>query len=310
MWTLQTIGAAVENARVYGNAKIYDNAIIAESAQVYDSAKIGGNAMVKGKLFVPFLKERNRKNFAKNFVFLSCPETAHSGRGGPAADGPIQLRPPGHPPGQAGHQLGFKLHRPAGDSQTARLLDELPLQQQAHGVGAVHPPPLVPARWSLPRRIIEGELVVQPAQHVGHGLEQIGPVMDVAVYLIGLDRLGHLGQIVPANLIAAVQGGDHRFDLQIVLVALAGLQGRDQLYHLEHVVKAKAENLEDFTGPLDLILHLLSKNTLVAQNRAVHPVRQEGEQDFGAVQGRQGQQIEEAQPHAENGGVATSFPTA
>ena len=32
------------------------------------------------------------------------------------------------------------------------------------------------------------------------------------------------------------------------------------IYHLEHVVKAKAENLEDFTGPLDLILHLLSKN--------------------------------------------------
>ena len=34
------------------------------------------------------------------------------------------------------------------------------------------------------------------------------------------------------------------------------------IYHLEAVVKAKEENREDFVGPLDLILHLLSKNKL------------------------------------------------
>lgn len=32
------------------------------------------------------------------------------------------------------------------------------------------------------------------------------------------------------------------------------------IYHLEGVVKAKEENMGDFVGPLDLILHLLSKN--------------------------------------------------
>ena len=34
------------------------------------------------------------------------------------------------------------------------------------------------------------------------------------------------------------------------------------IYHLERVVKAKAEDMEDFVGPLDLILHLLSKNKM------------------------------------------------
>lgn len=34
------------------------------------------------------------------------------------------------------------------------------------------------------------------------------------------------------------------------------------IYHLEGVVKAREENLEDFVGPLDLILHLLSKNKM------------------------------------------------
>lgn len=34
------------------------------------------------------------------------------------------------------------------------------------------------------------------------------------------------------------------------------------IYHLEAVVKAKAQDLEDFVGPLDLILHLLSKNKM------------------------------------------------
>ena len=34
------------------------------------------------------------------------------------------------------------------------------------------------------------------------------------------------------------------------------------IYHLEGVVKAKEENMEDFIGPLDLILNLLSKNKM------------------------------------------------
>ena len=34
------------------------------------------------------------------------------------------------------------------------------------------------------------------------------------------------------------------------------------IYHLEGVVKAKEESMEDFVGPLDLILHLLSKNKM------------------------------------------------
>lgn len=34
------------------------------------------------------------------------------------------------------------------------------------------------------------------------------------------------------------------------------------IYHLEKVVKAKQEDMEDFDGPLDLILHLLSKNKI------------------------------------------------
>ncbi len=38
------------------------------------------------------------------------------------------------------------------------------------------------------------------------------------------------------------------------------------IYHLEHVVKAKSEDLEDFVGPLDLILHLLSKNKMEIQD--------------------------------------------
>ncbi len=34
------------------------------------------------------------------------------------------------------------------------------------------------------------------------------------------------------------------------------------VYHLEKVVKAKQDDMEDFDGPLDLILHLLSKNKI------------------------------------------------
>ena len=38
------------------------------------------------------------------------------------------------------------------------------------------------------------------------------------------------------------------------------------VYHLEKVVKARSEELQDFTGPLDLILHLLSKNKMEIQD--------------------------------------------
>ena len=34
------------------------------------------------------------------------------------------------------------------------------------------------------------------------------------------------------------------------------------IYHLEKVIRAKSEDMEDFDGPLDLILHLLSKNKI------------------------------------------------
>lgn len=34
------------------------------------------------------------------------------------------------------------------------------------------------------------------------------------------------------------------------------------IYHLDKVIKAKQEDMEDFDGPLDLILHLLSKNKI------------------------------------------------
>lgn len=34
------------------------------------------------------------------------------------------------------------------------------------------------------------------------------------------------------------------------------------VYHLDKVIRAKAEDMEDFDGPLDLILHLLSKNRI------------------------------------------------
>lgn len=40
------------------------------------------------------------------------------------------------------------------------------------------------------------------------------------------------------------------------------------IYHLEGVVKAKEENMEDFVGPLDLILHLLSKNKMEVQGHS------------------------------------------
>ena len=46
---------------------------------------------------------------------------------------------------------------------------------------------------------------------------------------------------------------------------MSGLRGEGleaPIYRLEGVVKAKEESLEDFVGPLDLILHLLSKNKM------------------------------------------------
>lgn len=42
------------------------------------------------------------------------------------------------------------------------------------------------------------------------------------------------------------------------------------IFHLEKVVKAKEENLEDFVGPLDLILHLLSKNKWRSRTSRFH----------------------------------------
>ena len=43
---------------------------------------------------------------------------------------------------------------------------------------------------------------------------------------------------------------------------MGGRSVETPIYHLEGVVKAKEESMEDFVGPLDLILHLLSKNKL------------------------------------------------
>ena len=40
----------------------------------------------------------------------------------------------------------------------------------------------------------------------------------------------------------------------------------EPLYHLDGVVRAKAETLEDFDGPLDVILLLLSKNKIEIQD--------------------------------------------
>lgn len=41
------------------------------------------------------------------------------------------------------------------------------------------------------------------------------------------------------------------------------------IFHLEKVVKAKKEELQDFTGPLDLILHLLGKNKIEIRDISV-----------------------------------------
>lgn len=43
---------------------------------------------------------------------------------------------------------------------------------------------------------------------------------------------------------------------------MGGVPVEAPIYHLEGVVKAKAAEPEDFNGPLDLILHLLSKNRM------------------------------------------------
>ena len=56
--------------------------------------------------------------------------------------------------------------------------------------------------------------------------------MNVLIALLGGGGLRGLGDVVPAVQPPLVQLVHHRFDLQIVLVALAGLQGRDQLFHL------------------------------------------------------------------------------
>ena len=56
--------------------------------------------------------------------------------------------------------------------------------------------------------------------------------MDVAVLLVGLEGFRLLGEKVPAVGVPLVQLGDHLFDLQVILVALVGLQGGDELFHL------------------------------------------------------------------------------
>ena len=38
------------------------------------------------------------------------------------------------------------------------------------------------------------------------------------------------------------------------------------IYHLEKVVRAQTDDMEDFTGPLDLILSLLAKNKMEIQD--------------------------------------------
>ena len=38
------------------------------------------------------------------------------------------------------------------------------------------------------------------------------------------------------------------------------------IYHLEKVVRVRADDVEDFTGPLDLILSLLAKNKMEIQD--------------------------------------------
>ena len=37
-------------------------------------------------------------------------------------------------------------------------------------------------------------------------------------------------------------------------------------YHLEQVIRARSEVMEDFDGPLDVILQLLSKNKIEIQD--------------------------------------------
>ena len=38
------------------------------------------------------------------------------------------------------------------------------------------------------------------------------------------------------------------------------------IYHLEKVVRARTDGMEDFNGPLDLILSLLAKNKMEIQD--------------------------------------------
>ena len=38
------------------------------------------------------------------------------------------------------------------------------------------------------------------------------------------------------------------------------------IYHLEKVVRVRTDDVEDFTGPLDLILNLLAKNKMEIQD--------------------------------------------
>ena len=46
----------------------------------------------------------------------------------------------------------------------------------------------------------------------------------------------------------------------------------EPVYHLEGVVHARAESLEDFDGPLDVIFLLLSKNKIEIQDVSISSI--------------------------------------
>ncbi len=66
--------------------------------------------------------------------------------------------------------------------------------------------------------------------------------------------------------------GPHLYFLEIFVIIFlisiyfvqnkGGEQMEAPIYHLDKVIKAKQEDMEDFHGPLELILHLLSKNKI------------------------------------------------
>ena len=92
----------------------------------------------------------------------------------------------------------------------------------------------LPAHNALKSGHRRGQLVVRAGQNIPHGFPQILPWVDVAVGPVGLEGLGGLCDKVPAIAELLVQQGDDLFDFQIVFVALMGLQGGNELFHLAH----------------------------------------------------------------------------